>query len=450
MAGATVDRSGWFGIRLSALGPVFEFEALVWETGQTKPGMNFSLFNILIAFAGGLLSFLSPCVLPLVPGYISLMSGVSIDHLGEGVAGSRRAVIANSLAFNAGLSVIFLALGGTAGLLGAAIINNIWVRIIGGLVIIIFGLHLIGLLKIKYLYKDTRQFSNEKPRGVWGSLTLGIAFAAGWTPCIGPILGGIIGLAATSGGWKGGLLLSAFYSAGLSVPFLITGLGINQFLSFYGKFRRHLHKVEVVSGVILIVIGLLVMSNRVTMLASSRLAGWLPNWESQLKLREGDQKPKTTSVQDAQPAPDVQFTKLDGSALKLTELRGRVVLLNFWATWCIPCRSEIPALSAMEKDLGGRGLSVIGVSYDDTADLVQQFQKDIPQSYQIVLGGREVGSQLPASPLPTTYIIDRQGRIREKMIGERTREAFEASIKPLLDEAPSTAQKIEASNGVKQ
>src|SRR5256712_2005248 len=213
------------------------------------------------------------------------MSGVSIDHLkGEGGGNARRAVIANSLAFNAGLSVIFLALGGTAGLVGATIINNVWVRVIGGLIIIIFGLHLIGLLKIKYLYKDTRQFSNEKPRGMLGSLTLGIAFAAGWTPCIGPILGGIIGLAATSGGWKGGLILAIFYSAGLAVPFLVTGLGINQFLSFYGKFRQHLHKVEVVSGIILILIGVLVMSNRVTLLASSRLAGWLPDWESVFKF----------------------------------------------------------------------------------------------------------------------------------------------------------------------
>lgn len=403
--------------------------------------MGVSLFNILIAFAGGLLSFLSPCVLPLVPGYISLMSGVSIDHIrDQGVAGARRAVIANSLAFNAGLSVIFLALGGTAGLVGAAIINNVWVRVIGGLVIIVFGLHLIGLLKIKYLYKDTRHFKSDEPRGMWGSLMLGIAFAAGWTPCIGPILGGIIGLAATSGGWKGGLILSAFYSAGLAVPFLLTGLGINQFLSFYAKFRQHLHKVEVVSGVILILIGILVMSNRVTMLASSTLAGWLPNLESRLKLNEPP--PQTNaSAKSLEAAPDVQFTKLDGSALRLNDLRGRVVLLNFWATWCIPCRSEIPSLSAMQKDLEARGLSVIGVSYDDTADLVKSFQKDIPQSYEVVLGGREVGSQLPASPLPTTYIIDRQGRIRDKFIGERTRAAFEASILPLLDEAPATAQK---------
>ena len=405
--------------------------------------MQISLFNIVIAFAGGLLSFLSPCVLPLVPGYISLMSGVSIDNLKSGGAsGSRRAVIFNSLAFNAGLSVIFLALGGTAGLVGAAIINNIWVRIIGGLVIIIFGLHLIGLLKIKYLYRDTRQFSSEKPRGMLGSLTLGIAFAAGWTPCIGPILGGIIGLAATSGGWKGGLMLSAFYSAGLAVPFLVTGLAINQFLGFYSRFRQHLHKVEVVSGIILILIGALVMSNRVTLLASSRLAAWLPNLEGRLKpIGIPEKKPVTNG--NFPSAPDVQFTKLDGSAFRLKDLRGRVVVLNFWATWCIPCRSEIPSLSAMQKDLESQGLSIIGVSYDDTADLIQQFQKDIPQSYQIVLGGREVGSELPASPLPTTYIIDRQGRIRDKLIGERSRAAFESVIKPLLDEAQTTAQKSE-------
>src|SRR5438876_4183024 len=403
--------------------------------------MQISLFNVVIAFAGGLLSFLSPCVLPLVPGYISLMSGVSIDHLkSEGGSTARRAVILNSLAFNAGLSVIFLALGGTAGLLGAAIINNVWVRVIGGLVIIIFGLHLIGLLKIKYLYKDTRQFSNEKPRGMLGSLTLGIAFAAGWTPCIGPILGGIIGLAATSGGWKSGLLLSAFYSAGLSVPFLVTGLGINQFLSFYSKFRRHLHKVEVVSGIILILIGVLVMSNRVTLLASSRLAALIPNLESLLHLRGTENPPPAPANQTYNPAPDVQFTKLDGSPFRLNDLRGRVVLLNFWATWCVPCRNEIPSLSAMQKDLDARGLSIIGVSYDDTADLVREFQKDIPQSYQIVLGGREVGADLPAAPLPTTYIIDREGRIREKIIGERTRTQFESSIKPLLEESQATAQ----------
>src|SRR5215210_9328385 len=250
--------------------------------------MESASITIWIAFLAGILSFLSPCVLPLVPGYISLMSGVSIDRLKEGGSqgSSRRAVILNSLAFNAGLSVIFLILGTTAGLVGSAITSNPWVRIIGGLVIIAFGLQLIGLLKISALYKDTRFFSDDKPRGMLGSAALGIAFAAGWTPCIGPILGGIIGLAATSGGWRSGLVLSAFYSAGLAVPFLLTGLGINQFLSFYKNFRKHLHKVEVASGIVLILVGLLVMSGQSTLLASSSFMAWLPNFEGKLKLEE--------------------------------------------------------------------------------------------------------------------------------------------------------------------
>src|ERR1051325_708189 len=406
--------------------------------------MQISLFNIVIAFAGGLLSFLSPCVLPLVPGYISLMSGVSIDHLkSEGGGNSRRAVIANSLAFNAGLSVIFLALGGTAGLVGAAIINNVWVRVIGGLVIIVFGLHLIGILKIKYLYKDTRQFSNEKPRGMLGSLMLGIAFAAGWTPCIGPILGGIIGLAAASGGWRSGLVLSAFYSAGLAIPFLLTGLGINQFLAFYGKFRRHLHKVEIVSGVVLIAVGLLVMTGKSTLLTSSRLAAWLPNAEGLIKINPP--APATAGPAAAtnfEAAPDVQFQTLTGEAFRLGQLRGNVVLLNFWATWCIPCREEIPVLNAMQHELEARGLKIVGASLEDTAAGVESYEKEVRKfEYQVLVGGDEAKAKFGGTPLPTTYLIDRDGRIRQKIIGARDRAGWEAAVKPLLDETPATAQK---------
>jgi len=399
---------------------------------------------MLVAFAGGLLSFLSPCVLPLVPGYISLMSGVSIDHLkGEGGVSSRRAVILNSLAFNAGLSVIFLALGGTAGLVGSAIITNRWVRIIGGLVIIVFGLHLIGLLKIKWLYKDTRQFSNEKPRGMLGSLTLGIAFAAGWTPCIGPILGGIIGLAATSGGWKGGLVLAIFYSAGLAVPFLLTGLGINRFLSFYSRFRQHLHKVEVVSGIVLILIGGLIASGYSSLLASSRLAAVLPNLESVLKV--APPKAANTAADASFPAPpDVEFQSLDGKPFHLASLHGRVVLLNFWATWCVPCRAEIPEFNVMQKELETRGFTVVGASVSpvDTADAIRSFQKDVKQEYTVIRGAEEIGNTFGNGPgLPVTYILDREGRIRQKFIGQTPRENFEAVIKPLLDEGQATAQK---------
>ncbi len=400
-----------------------------------------TLFRIGISFAAGILSFLSPCVLPLVPGYISLISGVSIDNLKEGTS-NKRAVIVNSLAFNAGLSVIFLVLGTTAGLVGAAITSNPWVRIIGGLVIIAFGLQLIGLLKITALYKDTRFFSDDKPRGIIGSAALGMAFAAGWTPCIGPILGGIIGLAATSGGWRSGLVLSAFYSAGLAVPFLLTGLGINQFLSFYKNFRRHLHKVEVVSGVVLILVGLLVMTGQSTLLATSKFMAWIPNAEGWIKLDSKTPPPAAAPAPGSnfESVPDVEFQTLAGKQFHLKELQGQVVLLNFWATYCIPCREEIPALNELQRELQPQGLAIVGASLDDTIDGVNAYQQEVAKfGYQVLLGGSDAKVKFEQSVLPTTYLIDRQGRIRQKVIGARDKATWEALVKPLLTETPATA-----------
>lgn len=416
--------------------------------------MELSLFYVSIAFAAGLASFLSPCVLPLVPGYISLISGVSIEHLKSGVGSrvaARRAVITNSLAFNAGLSFIFVSLGAAAGWLGASITSNPWVRIIGGGVIILFGLQLLGVLKIAALYKDTRMFSNEKPRGAFGSLTLGMAFAAGWTPCIGPILGTILGLAATTGGWRSGLTLSAFYAAGLAVPFLVTGLSIDRFLGFYSNFRKHLHKVEVVSGVVLILVGALVASGYMTRLASSSLAAAMGNpeaWlQSLVKNRQGAASPvaPVQMARDASPlAPDVEFKTLEGQPFRLSELRGRVVLLNFWATWCVPCRGEIPTLNQMQRDLESQGLTIVGVNtgMPDTAEDVRNFQKDIPQEYKSLMAGDEARAKYDMAALPTTYLIDREGRLRQMIRGARERDAFEAALKPLLAETSAAATTV--------
>jgi cytochrome c-type biogenesis protein len=412
--------------------------------------MEGSNITIAIAFVAGILSFLTPCVLPLVPGYISLISGVSVEHLkGEGEGrreGTWRAVIINSLAFNAGVSLIFVLLGATAGWVGNVLFSTPWVRIVGGIVIMAFGLQMMGVLKIGALYRDTRKFTEDKPSGPLGAALLGVAFAAGWTPCIGPILGGIIGLAATSGGWKSGLILSAFYAAGLALPFLVVGLVMNAFLGFYSRFRRHLHKVEVASGLLLIVIGLMVASNSLTWVASVA-SRYLPDFERRFANQPPpiDPVPKPTvekatgATANAEPAPDVELKTTDGKPLKLSELRGQVVLLNFWATWCVPCRSEIPSLNAMNHDLGGRGFKVLGVSTSDTADLIRDYQKDVKQDYTVAIGDDAVANKYSVGVLPTTFIIDRQGRIRHKVIGEKTRAQFEALITPLLDEPPTTA-----------
>jgi cytochrome c-type biogenesis protein len=220
------------------------------------------------AFVAGLVSFLSPCVLPLVPGYVSLISGASVDELKNAETRLTRTVLGHSIMFILGFSVVFISLGAVATEIGQLTHEYFGILTkVAGVVIIIFGLHLIGIFKIKYLYADARMHSVKGGKSPVGAFVVGFAFAFGWTPCIGPILAGILALAASSSTVMKGILLLAVYSLGLAVPFLLTSLGIDRFLSFYGRFRRHLHAVEVLSGILLIVIGVLIFTRHFTVLS---------------------------------------------------------------------------------------------------------------------------------------------------------------------------------------
>jgi thiol-disulfide isomerase/thioredoxin len=256
-------------------------------------------------------------------------------------------------------------------------------------------------------------------------------------------------LAATSGGWRSGLVLSAFYSAGLAVPFLLTGLGINRFLGFYSSFRKHLHKVEVTSGIVLILVGLLVMTGQSSVLASSRFMAWVPNFEEAAvrfqswwngKVPVAPPGPNTAT--NYEPLPDVEFQTLAGKSFRLKELKGQVVLLNFWATYCIPCREEIPALNSLQHELQAQGLKIIGATLDDDVEGVNAYQQAVRKfEYEVLLGGSDAKQKFAQSVLPTTYLIDREGRIRQKIIGARDKAGWEAAVKPLLSETPATANK---------
>jgi len=228
--------------------------------------------SIFTAFAAGLISFLSPCVLPLVPGYISIISGFTLDQLKDRQkqASLTRMVLLNSVMFIAGFSLTFMALGASATWLGQALASRMrLLSQIAGLIIIVFGIHLLGIVKINFLYRDKRFHNIEKPRGILGALVLGLAFAFGWTPCIGPILDAILTIASTKQTVTQGVFLLAIYSMGLGIPFVLTSLGLNKFLAFYSRFKRHFHAVEMVSGALVIAVGVLILTNNL-----SRLAVW--------------------------------------------------------------------------------------------------------------------------------------------------------------------------------
>jgi cytochrome c-type biogenesis protein len=228
--------------------------------------------SFVAAFAAGLISFLSPCVLPLVPGYVSIISGFSLDQLKDQQQKSdlTRTLLLNSVMFIIGFSITFIAEGATATWLGQVMLSKMRLLYqIAGLIIIVFGLHLLGIFKINFLYQDKRFHNVGKPRGVVGALVLGLAFAFGWTPCIGPILAGILTIASTKQTVIQGVFLLAVYSLGLGIPFLLTSLGLNKFLAFYGRFKRHFRAVEMASGALVIAVGLLIMTNNL-----SRFAAW--------------------------------------------------------------------------------------------------------------------------------------------------------------------------------
>lgn len=221
------------------------------------------------AFIAGVISFLSPCVLPLVPGYVSLISGATVDELSQQEDRRlMRSVMLHSIMFILGFSIVFVILGAGATVVGQVVGRyRVLLTYIAGIVIIIFGLHLTGIFKINALYADKRLHAVKGGSSPLGAFVVGFAFAFGWTPCIGPILATILTFAAAEETVGKGMGLLAIYSLGLAVPFLLTSLGVDRFLKFYGRFRRHLHAVEVASGVLLIVIGALVLTRHFTVLS---------------------------------------------------------------------------------------------------------------------------------------------------------------------------------------
>jgi cytochrome c-type biogenesis protein len=221
--------------------------------------------GVAIAFTAGLLSFLSPCVLPLVPSYVTFLTGLSI----EDVPRARRVALVHSLLFIAGFTAIFVALGAGATAVGVLLgAYRGWIGRIGGVMLIAFGFVLLDVLTIPALSRERRVHLAEKPVGLLGSLLVGIAFGAGWTPCIGPILGGILSLASVSASMGRGLALLVAYSAGLAVPFLLAALAIDRFIALFVRMRRGLAWVSRLSGALLIGVGLLLVTGYFTVLAS--------------------------------------------------------------------------------------------------------------------------------------------------------------------------------------
>ena len=228
----------------------------------------------IVAFAAGLLSFLSPCVLPLVPSYLGFLTGMTIDEMTD----RRRHAVAHACLFVLGFSLIFIALGAGATALGATLkYHKIWLARVGGVLIILFGLYSMGVVRVSAFDREQRMHLDRKPIGFLGSMLVGMAFAAGWTPCLGPILGGILTLGAQADHVSRGVGLLAAYSAGLAVPFLAAAFAVDSFRAWFQRFRRWMPWVQRATGLLLVIVGLLMVSGEFTRMAAA-LQELTPEW----------------------------------------------------------------------------------------------------------------------------------------------------------------------------
>jgi len=236
--------------------------------------------NVFVAFAAGVLSFLSPCVLPLIPSYLSFVSGVSLDEMRDEQtrARVRWRVVFNSLAFIVGFSLVFVSLGASASFLGGMFLGyRDSIRIVGGIFILLVGLYLVGAFKIAALDQYLQFNLKDKPTGYLGSVLVGVTFAVAWTPCVGPILGATLALASTSGEVGRGTFLLSSYAAGLALPFFLSALAINSFFQFSQKLRRYVQTIHTIGGVLLIAVGVLLITDYLTIL-NSYVLRFTPTW----------------------------------------------------------------------------------------------------------------------------------------------------------------------------
>jgi len=217
------------------------------------------ILNLIIAFGAGLISFLSPCVLPLIPGYISYISGESLGDIVE----KQKKILLKTVLFSLGFSLVFISFGVTASFIGNLLLEySNSLRIVAGLVIIIFSLQLIGILNLNFLNKEKRIYTKNYSNNLFFPLIVGAAFGFGWTPCIGPVLGSILALAATESSIGKGILLLSFYSLGLAIPFVLSGYGISKFLEFSKNFKKNIRKISISGGIILLITGILIITNK--------------------------------------------------------------------------------------------------------------------------------------------------------------------------------------------
>lgn len=423
--------------------------------------------NLFAAFTSGLISFFAPCVIPLLPAYIGYVTGVSLKELkqADGHRRYRRQLFISSLVYVIGFSLVFVILGTAAASLGLWLRRYTqWIQIIGGLVVMFFALNFLGIVKLRITQTEHRfkmpQWLDQL--GYVRAFVVGVVFATAWTPCVGPVLGAILTLAATSATALSGATLLFVYSLGISIPFLIVSVFLTQAPTYLKRINRYVGHVDKAAGTLLLVLGFLLFNNHLKLISPvltyDRLNGFFFSWETRLRYYFQDMSqpavrslsgsdapnpsPDTSNlvvlIEDefviGEPAPVVEITDFDGQVIDISQQYGqKPIVLDFWAAWCKYCLLEMPELETISQEYGN-DLLIIGVHRSETEykRVAEQLAQDANVSYTLVQDDGSLYQATGGIGMPVAVFIDSDGVVRRIKNGPKSAELIRAEVEALV------------------
>jgi cytochrome c-type biogenesis protein len=387
--------------------------------------------SILLAFGAGLLSFVSPCVLPLIPSYLAFLGGIGLDRTAAPQEGSapvpagKPRLVAATASFVLGFSAVFIVLSilfsGTFFLLGGATRH---INLAAGIIVIALGLNVIFDV-LKFLNYEKRARIAGRPGGLPQAFLVGLAFGAGWSPCVGPFLGSILLMAGQAGKTGRAALYLSAYSAGLGLPFLAAGVFFDRFLRGAAKLRPLLPLIRRIGGVFLVGVGVFILMGRPGLTLPGGAPAAEPGGIGRSAPLKTDPDLKQTLDELGIPAADPPIPMFDfsaeaadGTTFRLSDLRGKALFLNFWATWCGPCRMEMPSMEALYRRFKDRGLEIVAVNVRENQKDVAAFMDEMNLSFPAALDSRgDIAAIYGIEAFPTSYLIDRNGGIVARLVG---------------------------------